>query len=567
MRRRPGPWLLYALALVLGLGAMGWITLKAVRSERAEQEARRRADLEEKVRLALWRMDSTMALFLLPEAARPWSDYEPFHAPEPGLTRDGRKGGRGDLVPSPLLLTGDWMVLLRFQIDRDGRFTSPLVPGPRDRELARAVALDPGRSALCEARLREVQGLVSWDSVRADLARHGGVLLDARQRRELQGLTDRRGGAAPPGEVRILSPFQVSQGSWTAFWVGDRLLMARQVWVGDRELLQACWLDWQALKEVLMSTIRENLPQADLVPAEASIGAEAGKGGAGRLSSLPVRLLPGPPAKAAPGLSTPSRAALLFGWLCALAGALAGAFVLHRATVQGERRGAFASAVAHELRTPLTTFRLYTDLLAQGMVSDPAEQAELHRTLASEAERLDHLVKNVLAYARLEAGREVSLEDHGAGELLDRMVPRLEARAAQAGLALDRAAPPALRALRLRTDALMVEQILFNLVDNACKYAVPAAGDGRVGIALEAAGGRLAIRVSDSGPGIPPDQRRRLFRPFGTPGPREARRAPGVGLGLALGRRLARILGGDLAFEAAPAGATFVLTLPVRPAD
>lgn len=564
MRSRLRPWLFYALALVLGLGAMGWITFKAVRSERAEQEARGRADLEEKVRLALWRMDSTMALFLLPEAARPWSDYEPFHAPERGFTRAGRKGGRGDLVPSPLLVTGDWMVLLRFQVERDGRFTSPLVPGPEYRELARALALDPGRSALCEARLREVRGLVGWDSLRADLARHGGVLLDARQRRELRDLTDRPAAGGPPGDMRILSPFQVSQGSWTSFWAGDRLLMARQVWVGERELLQACWLDWPALKEVLMSTIRENLPQADLVPAEAPTGTEAIKGGSGRLSSLPVRLLPGPPAKGAPGLSTPSRAALLFGWLCALAGAAAGAIVLHRATVQGERRGAFASAVAHELRTPLTTFRLYTDLLAQGMVEDPGEQAELHRTLAAEAERLDHLVKNVLAFARVEAGREVGLAEVAAGELLDRLRPRLEARAAQSGLRLAWEIPEDMARTRLRTDALMVEQILFNLVDNACKYA----GTGpEVQVSAREHGGGLAVRVRDFGPGIPEAERGRLFRPFEKLGPREARRAPGVGLGLALCRRLARILGGDLAFEAASPGAAFVLTLPVRPRD
>ncbi len=566
MRRRPGPWLLYALALVLGLGAMGWITLKAMGSERAEQEARRRADLEEKVRLALWRMDSTMALFLLPEAARPWSDYEPFHAPERGSTRDGRKGGRGDLVPSPLLVTGDWMVLLRFQVERDGRFTSPLVPGRAYRELARAVAVDPGRSALSEARLREIRRVVSWGSLRAEVARHGGVLLDARQRRELQDLTDRKASEATPGEVRILSPFQVSQGSWTAFWVGERLLMARQVWVGDRELLQACWLDWAALKEVLMSTIRENLPQADLVPADAATGTEAGKGGAGRLSSLPVRLLPGPPAKAVPGLSTPSKAALLFGWLCALAGAAAGAIVLHRATVLSERRGAFASAVAHELRTPLTTFRLYTDLLAKGMVEDMAEQKELHRILAAEAERLDHLVKNVLAFARVEAGREASLAEGTAGEMLDRLRPRLEARAAQTGLRLAWEVTEEAARTRLRTDALMVEQILFNLVDNACKYAA-AGAEPEVQVAVRAQVGGLAVRVRDFGPGIPEAERGRLFRPFEKLGLREARRAPGVGLGLALCRRLARMLGGGLAFESASPGAAFVLTLPVQPED
>jgi hypothetical protein len=113
------PWLLYAVFLALGLGAMGWVTFRALRAERAEQEAQARARMEEKVRLALWRMDSTMALFFSPETARPWHHFEAFH-------REG-----GSATPSPLLIQDDPMVLLRFQIDAGGRFTSPILPaGP-----------------------------------------------------------------------------------------------------------------------------------------------------------------------------------------------------------------------------------------------------------------------------------------------------------------------------------------------------------------------------------------------------------------------------------------------------
>jgi signal transduction histidine kinase len=287
-------------------------------------------------------------------------------------------------------------------------------------------------------------------------------------------------------------------------------------------------------------------------------GAEA----AGRLSSLPVRLVGASPPAAAFRAPLSARLALATGWTLALLGALAGGVVLVRSTLQAERRGAFASAVAHELRTPLTTFRLYTDLLAKGMVADPAEQGELHRTLALEAERLDHLVKNVLAFARLEAGRESSREEVGAAELLERIRPRLEERAGQAGLALAWEGGAALRDRRLHTDPLMVEQILFNLVDNACKYG--GGSPGGIRISTEAPEGGLLVRVEDSGPGIPAPDQARLFRPFEKLGPREARRAPGVGLGLALSRRLARILGGDLAFEPGRPGACFVLSLPAK---
>ncbi|MBK8727456.1 MAG: HAMP domain-containing histidine kinase [Holophagaceae bacterium] len=552
------PWVLYALALLLGLGAMGWITRTAMRTERAEQVARQKATQTEKVRLALWRMDSTMALFLSPEAARPWSDYRAFHPADRAFSRTGRTGGGGELlIPSPFLVSDDALVLLRFQMDGPGRVTAPLVPGPEYRELASGIAGMAERRRLAEGRLREIQGRLTWDSVRAAVLRHGGVLFTAQQMQELQDRTRQRSPGSP-ASLRIASPFQVFQLAWTPFWEGDMLLLVRQVWVGGREMLQGCWLDWNALQEVLMSTIRDFFPGAALRPAQAGEGADA----PGRLSSLPVRLVPGGPA-VAPGLSAASKAALLAGWTFALLGALAGALVLARATVLSERRGAFASAVAHELRTPLTTFKLYTELLAHGMVTGEAEQRELHQTLLMEADRLDHLVKNVLAYARLESNRGVNLADILAGELLDRLETRLAERARQGGLVLERVEPPELRALVLHTDALVVEQILYNLVDNACKYA-GGAGDRRVRLELALEDGSLVLRVRDQGPGIPAHERKRLFRPFQKLGPKEARAAPGVGLGLALCKRLARMLGGDLDYEPAAGGACFALRLPVR---
>ncbi|MBI4603287.1 MAG: sensor histidine kinase, partial [Planctomycetes bacterium] len=99
--------------------------------------------------------------------------------------------------------------------------------------------------------------------------------------------------------------------------------------------------------------------------------------------------------------------------------------------------------------------------------------------------------------------------------------------------------------------------------DNACKYA---SGPGRdvLRIAAERAGGGGAlVRIEDEGPGIPPEQAKRLFRPFSKSARDAARSAPGVGLGLALSRRLARTMGGELTLDAASEpGACFVLRLP-----
>jgi signal transduction histidine kinase len=125
----------------------------------------------------------------------------------------------------------------------------------------------------------------------------------------------------------------------------------------------------------------------------------------------------------------------------------------------------------------------------------------------------------------------------------------------------------------VKCDPSAVEQILFNLVDNACKYAAngsPAANANECELLLsvsQAAGGanrgRVELRLADHGPGISREERRRIFQPFRKSAQDAAHSAPGVGLGLSLSRRLARDMNGELEYEPRPDGACFVLTLPL----
>ena len=120
---------------------------------------------------------------------------------------------------------------------------------------------------------------------------------------------------------------------------------------------------------------------------------------------------------------------------------------------------------------------------------------------------------------------------------------------------------PAPGDLALRTDVEAVGQILFNLVDNACKYA----RDGQrpsIDLRVEAADGALRISVRDYGGGIRPAEARSIFLPFDR-GSNSATGKPGIGLGLALARGLARDLGGDLELKPSDAGACFELALPL----
>ncbi len=279
------------------------------------------------------------------------------------------------------------------------------------------------------------------------------------------------------------------------------------------------------------------------------------------LASLPVRLEPGSaPDETDPSWS-PVKLSLLIAWSCLGLAAIAVAAVLQSALALSERRGTFVSAVTHELRTPLTTFRLYTEMLDEGMVASPESKQSYLKTLRSEADRLGHLVENVLSFARLEHGRAArGNEVATAAELFDRLVPRLVLRAREAGMEL--VVGPAESLSSVRVDISVVDQILTNLVDNAIKYAGSAA-DRRIHLDAAASGKWLEITLADEGPGLEAKVVRRLFRPFSKSANDAANSAPGVGLGLALSRRLARSFGGDLRLvRNSSAGATFSLTIP-----
>ena len=100
-------------------------------------------------------------------------------------------------------------------------------------------------------------------------------------------------------------------------------------------------------------------------------------------------------------------------------------------------------------------------------------------------------------------------------------------------------------------------------MDNACKYGLDKENN-RIHLETRLSGRHLAIRVRDNGPGVPREVEKQLFRPFSKSAKRAAHSAPGVGLGLALSRRLAREMGGDLTYDkSAKKGACFILTLPL----
>jgi signal transduction histidine kinase len=281
------------------------------------------------------------------------------------------------------------------------------------------------------------------------------------------------------------------------------------------------------------------------------------------LAGLPVRLVVGEVVATAAEVGPTLRWALWMGWGAVALATVAAAALLHGVMRLSERRAAFVSSVTHELRTPLTTFRMYAEMLARGMVPDATRRQEYFHTLQREAERLTLLVENVLAYARLERGRKPQAWEQIALEsLLERVGPRLAQRAQQAGMQCEVQLAAESAGREFTTDLNVVEQILFNLVDNAAKYARDAT-DRRIHVEANADNGWIQFAVRDHGPGITYSRSSRRMQPFGKSAQESAETAPGVGLGLALCRRLARQLGGRLDIAATPGGgATVTLVLP-----
>jgi signal transduction histidine kinase len=346
-------------------------------------------------------------------------------------------------------------------------------------------------------------------------------------------------------------------------WVNGELVLARQAPVANQSataVIEVCWLNWQEWKGLLSSQLEGSsiplrLQACDVEP----VGASATPFEGWRMVSLPIRL--GPKSNSLPA---PWPVSLIVVWSLLSIVAIALGWLMRQTLALSERRAAFVSAVTHELRTPLTTFRLYTEMLSEGVATDPQQQQTYFQILNREANRLTHLVENVLSYARLEHGRPTARnETLTASNLVNRCRPRLEQRIAETPLSLSFQASAATQDATLTTNPMAVEQILFNLIDNSCKYARDAA-DPRILCDLQVDPGRAYIRVSDFGPGLSAAARKTLFQAFQKSSTRAAESAPGVGLGLALSQRIAHELGGSIhCFPNKPTGLCFELHLPL----
>lgn len=598
-------WLVLVGCAVLILGMFAWVTERALGSEKERQQAEAVALLGERVRLSLSRMDGIGSDLLVSENLRAPMVFEPYFSPTNILTNQLQTVDQSlVLQASPLLTSESDFVALHFEVNRKGRVSSPQVPTGNERERALGSGVTGKRLDEMEARLARLRTKIpgrakvaslfggedegdeedalaanEWlmkngsnavaqkpeiaKEYNANLEKQEEVSRSKSYQKRVEKAAQKsvedskmqvRVPNAPitptvdPDEILSVSPYM-------SLWHEGELFFFREVRRVRSRTYQGLWMAKEKLEEALLAEVPPDLGEAVLVRSEDA------SDGAARLVSLPWALVPGAMPEVQTPFLTPLRKTLIAGWVAAFLALVALALLLSGVMKLSARRAAFVSSVTHELRTPLTTFRLYSEMLADGMVTDEAKRLEYLQTMVGESERLNHLVENVLSYARIERGNARSkFETLAVVDLVGRMRPVLQRRVDQESAALSIEIGEMTG--EVETDVTAVEQILFNLIDNACKYGLPDGGPGRIVLRVNQARGGIRFEVRDEGRGIARGEKRRLFQAFHKSAHEAAHDKPGVGLGLALCRRLARALGGELKLgKSEGSGACFVLLL------
>ena len=233
----------------------------------------------------------------------------------------------------------------------------------------------------------------------------------------------------------------------------------------------------------------------------------------------------------------------------------------HSAELARRAKSDFLSVVSHELRTPLTAVMGYADLL-DAQIAGTLNEKQRHQVdrIRAGGTKLLQVIEGILAYARLETGRETAqLERIPVARLLERVRGVIESQAAECGVRLVEDVSGAPEAVCLDVDK--TAHVLMALLTNAVKFTPRG---GVCGLRVAEEGGRLVFDVRDTGPGIAEDHLPHLFSPFWQAEQPEVRRTGGSGLGLSVARRLARVMDGDvLMLETSPAGTTFRVDLPL----
>jgi two-component system phosphate regulon sensor histidine kinase PhoR len=221
-------------------------------------------------------------------------------------------------------------------------------------------------------------------------------------------------------------------------------------------------------------------------------------------------------------------------------------------------RQEFLSNISHELRTPLTSILAFVETLEDGAVDDTENNRRFLAVIRRNAERMHALIADILELSMIESGKvSVEIRRVDLNSIVTDVFASLSSQASDRGITLENDVP---ENAFVRADAMRLEQMLTNLVDNAVKFSRQ---NGRVSVGLNEHDARQVISVSDEGEGIRPDHLDRIFERFYRTDRARTSGVGGTGLGLAIVKHLAKLHGGEIAAESTLGqGSTFTIALP-----
>ena len=234
--------------------------------------------------------------------------------------------------------------------------------------------------------------------------------------------------------------------------------------------------------------------------------------------------------------------------------------IINKELLFSKMKSDFISTVSHEFKSPLTSIRQMSEMLFNERIKTERRKKEYYEIMLEQSERLSHLIDNILDFSKIEEGEKAfRFEKTNLKEMIDRVKSLFQKSIANEGFSVFSSIPDTLPELVIDKEA--IQQVLYNLLDNAYKYS----GESRnIKIIVESTIDLVKIKVKDFGLGIPREDQNKIFDRFFRGGNELTRSVKGSGIGLTIVKRIIEAHRGTISLESTPGkGSTFQVTLPV----